>query len=447
MGNYKNGDYIFIRIQESNGYIDSTFGIGGYSIGDLFSLGTSFETSILTSNGNILSFTERPNNFAIFDSSGSYIINSIDESCDSFETNKYSLYPMSPKLKLNNLNNIVLASSCSKEISGSQTSGYILAYFNEKGILDTSINSGKIFFYPDFSSYNHNSNTVIEDNGNILFSDYTQGNISRFHKDLTIDSSFGTNGVYVLPNSLFIDDISTVIKVKDGSYYLSGNKQSNIILLKLTSNGILDNTFNGSGYKIIDYNSQSDYIILNSISLAQDSITDKLILSFNTSSFNNNIKSVTYRLNLNGSIDNSFGVNGKTLLRDADGILGLKKIHIQSNGKILLLFNKYVNNIPHPYIVRLNGNLISEVNTNLRGDKIVFYPNPTKNYLFLNTNLPSESKIKIYNSLGVICYEDIISTQQGNQTLTFNISSLESGVYFVEFHLTNKIISSKFVKQ
>ncbi|MBI3517843.1 MAG: T9SS type A sorting domain-containing protein [Bacteroidetes bacterium] len=79
--------------------------------------------------------------------------------------------------------------------------------------------------------------------------------IARYNNDLTVDNTFGTNGNVLLAFGIDAQARSVALQ-SDGKIVVVGHSISSLqsIVLRLNSNGTLDNTFFSSGYKLSPYN-------------------------------------------------------------------------------------------------------------------------------------------------------------------------------------------------
>ncbi len=79
-----------------------------------------------------------------------------------------------------------------------------------------------------------------------------------------------------------------------------------------------------------------------------------------------------------------------------------------------------------------------------------FYPNPTVDFINIEFNATenSESTVTIYNLNGLKVSSRNVQLSEGNNMIKEDVSSLASGVYFIQFYNTNnnETISKKFVK-
>ena len=70
--------------------------------------------------------------------------------------------------------------------------------------------------------------------------------ISRYNSDGTIDNSFGTNGSYIM-STIGEGRITSLVLQTDGKIVAGGRWNNKPLVLRLSTNGVLDNTFNSNG--------------------------------------------------------------------------------------------------------------------------------------------------------------------------------------------------------
>jgi len=148
-----------------------------------------------------------------------------------------------------------------------------LFYFSQNSYLDTSFNGSGKFFLDTVFQYPNNSTEYITDvveqpDGKVIclgtshsssgFFEPIFGTVFRLNIDGTLDSSFGNNGVfrystYMAQKNLF-NVTSKILLQNDGSMIISGagyeegsNLNSDIVFLKINSDGLLDTTFGING--------------------------------------------------------------------------------------------------------------------------------------------------------------------------------------------------------
>ncbi len=127
--------------------------------------------------------------------------------------------------------------------------------------------------------------------------------IYKFNESGILDSTFGSNGAarIDLGNK---ESLSSIVVKTDGSIYCGGTRSDKMIYFKLTSQGVLDYTFDTNGYKTItNYpvsyfgylipNENGDYYL---VGLYRDTNAYGIL--------------ITTKVNENGVVDTSFGNNG-----------------------------------------------------------------------------------------------------------------------------------------
>ncbi|PWN63653.1 hypothetical protein C1631_022040 [Chryseobacterium phosphatilyticum] len=129
--------------------------------------------------------------------------------------------------------------------------------------------------------------------------------ISKLNANGTVDSSFGNNGETLI-NDYYTPVDSQLTKQADGKLLIFGFNTDGAAIARLTSNGQLDTTFGINGISKIA-NVFSD---ANGVGYGLYLQNDKIIIYGWTIEGPYNYYESIYRLNNDGSIDNTFGNNG-----------------------------------------------------------------------------------------------------------------------------------------
>jgi len=149
----------------------------------------------------------------------------------------------------------------------------------------------------------------------------------------SLDVNFGINGLDTL--SLGADATMKAMAVQgDGKIVQAGDysigQTKDILLLRYTVNGHPDSSFGINGIVVTDLNSTNDYA--NAISVQTDG---KIIVAGYT--VKNNLESfLLVRYQVNGTIDSSFGVNGKVITSAVPGDSRVNTMAIQKDGRIVV---------------------------------------------------------------------------------------------------------------
>ncbi len=201
-----------------------------------------------------------------------------------------------------------------------------------------------------------------------------------------IDTTFGDGGIVINKLPLTSQVATSVAVQQDGKIIVGGYRGVDqgaddwFILLRLNTNGTLDNTFGTGG--IVAHHVRNDNDLLNSIAIQPDG----KIIAAGSSWYNGNSDACLVRYNSDGSLDNSFGDNGvviTVLSVDQDVI---RSIALQNDDKIVAAgFNK-----GHGFIARYNINGSLDSTFGLGG----IAPSPHNDYdFFYAVQIQTDGKI------------------------------------------------------
>lgn len=226
---------------------------------------------------------------------------------------------------------------------------FALARYNPDGSLDTSFgNSGKVITTFNFFADEVINAMVIQPDGKILvaggfnqhfFTPDTGLALARYETNGVLDASFGSGGIVTTDFSGNGGFGYGLLLQPDGKIVAAGTSLASFALARLTTNGVLDTTFNGSGIlrtAVGAYGTFFGSAVAYAVGYEAGDNTpqnpDKIIaagtaaIGFGLSGF------AAARYKLDGSLDNSFDGDGTvTNVFDPNGIF------IQSYGQALLL--------------------------------------------------------------------------------------------------------------
>jgi uncharacterized delta-60 repeat protein len=177
--------------------------------------------------------------------------------------------------------------------------------------------------------------------------------VMRFKADGTRDNSFGTNGVVIANNGFFHDRAYAAAIQPDGKIVVSGYAfGDDFFTIRLNPNGSLDPSFGWGGKVTTDFAGFNDQA--HGVHLQGDKI---VVTGWAATGEDNAAKQfAAVRYLSNGSVDTSYGTNGKVMIpmaTDADGNGSL----IQPDGKVIIAGRTL--NSPGVYgvgLARLNTN-------------------------------------------------------------------------------------------
>ncbi len=137
-----------------------------------------------------------------------------------------------------------------------------------------------------------------------------------FSQDGELDLSFATNGIYNPTNLNFRGSLLDLSVDESNNIFISGNvvnsdETISIIVLKLLPNGVLDTSFGNNGSARVHYNPTA-YVSKNIVLE-----NGKIILVGWISANNNDL--LIIGLNADGSLDSNFGDNGRVIMDSGFG--------------------------------------------------------------------------------------------------------------------------------
>ncbi|HET8804098.1 MAG TPA: T9SS type A sorting domain-containing protein, partial [Aequorivita sp.] len=185
-------------------------------------------------------------------------------------------------------------------------------------------------------------------------------------------------------------------------------------IIRLLPNGDFDTSFGNNGTVEIESDIFTCFKILTQ--------TDEKIIVFGvTFGFEPDFNR-TYRLNPDGSLDNTFGTNGYTALyfEGAD-------IAFQEDGKLLVAGNTffYGSSGENFVIARLNNDSLGIYE--FEKNRITIYPNPSNGIFTIEREFSETSNYQITDITG----KTIASGELGDKQTQIDLSSAQSGVYFL----------------
>jgi uncharacterized delta-60 repeat protein len=334
-----NYDFCIARFN-SNGTLDTSFGSSGIVIQDIGSSDDYGHSLAIQPDGKILlsgaCYDGSNIDFCIarFKSDGTLDINFGNSGKLTLDIGSSSDFGYS--LAIQSDGKILLGGYC---YNGSNND-FCIARFNSNGTLDTSFGSSGIVIQPIGSSDDYGYSLVIQPDGKILLGGICQGVsnndfcIARFNSNGTLDTSFGSSGIVIQPIGSS-DDIGYSLAIQsDGKILLGGycytGSYYDLCIARYNSNGTLDTTFGSSGKVIQPISSSYDDVY--SLAIQPDG---KILLGGFCYNGSNGDFCIA-RFNSNGTLDTSFGTNGKVTQPIGSSIDEGYSLVIQPDGKILL---------------------------------------------------------------------------------------------------------------
>lgn len=227
-----------------------------------------------------------------------------------------------------------------------------MARLNTDGSLDTTFNLNII-------PTNWIQRTLIQPDGKILIAgsfNYTNGRIARLNADGSLDSSFNIGSTNDQVESMLLQPDGKIIL---GGQFLNFNGSGKNNIIRFNSDGSIDTSFN-LGLNLTHDN--GGVKLIGSISTMSIQPDGKIIIGGWFDNFNGTVRNNIARLNVDGSLDQTFAPITTTSTSDSGAGFNVTASVIQSDGKIIIggQFTTY-DGIPTNIVIRLNNNLLPPI--------------------------------------------------------------------------------------
>jgi uncharacterized delta-60 repeat protein len=217
---------------------------------------------------------------------------------------------------------------------------FALVRYNTDGTLDSSFGTGGKVITAIGTSSDVASSLAIQTDGKIIAAGFTYSMnedfaLVRYNTDGTLDNTFGVGGKVITQIASGSDFLSAIAIQSDGKIVAVGSsKNSNLTnpeftLIRYDSDGSLDNTFGTGGIVTTVIGNSSAH----AVALQPDG---RIVVAGQGGTPNNDFALARY--NTNGTLDTSFGTNGiiRTTITGTSSDIA-EALVIQSNGKIVAI--------------------------------------------------------------------------------------------------------------
>ena len=232
---------------------------------------------------------------------------------------------------------------------------------SQPGSLDNSFGNGGIVTAPLTSHGESGYAAAIQADGKILvagFQDVSGSQnfaIARYNTNGSLDNSFGAGGLALFDAGTDSDAAWTIALQDDGKILLGGSVYNQLTtvddyaLVRLNSDGTPDNTFGTGGLVMTDIDGNWD----NAYDMVLQ--TDGKILLAGEGYINSNRKVCVVRYNTDGTLDASFGAGGIAINVIGCGEERTRAIALQADGRIIAAgyFNEGIDD--QAFVTRFNS--------------------------------------------------------------------------------------------
>jgi uncharacterized delta-60 repeat protein len=286
-------------------------------------------------------------------------------------------------------------------------------------------------------------NTVATGNQDLMVVKLTENGI--------FDTTFGTNGRTNIDFGAYYEYVSNVFIKPNNKIVVVGFSGTGISFTQLDGNGRLDATFSGDGKNIVSIRVPSHYSLGTDYAYGgiQTSILpNNQYLIFSSTKRNDNTSNtydlVVTRINENSTLDVTFGANGVFLYETIAESKYAYNMHFQSDGKVLLMTQGLNNSsLYFGNVFRYLHQYSPNVGIkDLSPDQndIKIFPNPFVEALEIKATKAIQ-KIDIYNLDG----KKIKTVHPPINQI--DLSNLINGFYMLKIYCNSEIIFKKVIKQ
>ncbi len=256
--------------------------------------------------------------------------------------------------------------SGSIDLPSSQDTSFALLRYNADGSVDPTFGNAGTVVTNIGSNDDQAYAIALQSDGKIVAagrrgiqiepSQQRKGNVAlaRYNPDGSLDATFGDGGKVINDFGQGLESYAIALMIQpDGKIIIAGESRYEFLVARYNSDGTLDTTFGGSGFRHANFSSNWDG--------AADALLqpDGKIVLVGWSTLNSPYDSFALvRFNPDGSFDQGFGEGGEVLMPDRGD---LNAVVLQSDGKLIALGSSSFTNDPTFKLFRFeeNGSLDS----------------------------------------------------------------------------------------
>ena len=317
--------------------------------------------------------------------------------------------------------------------------------FNNDGTLDNTFDVDGIVVTDLGSLYDFANSLVIQNDGKIVVTAYSKTQatrglmvIVRYNSDGSLDNTFDQDGkLYTIivnssarTNSMVLQSDQKLVL---GAATDNGNGLG-YVLARYNTDGSVDTTFDLDGYV---FSSSFGSFIELAYTVALQSDEKILVTGYRSDASGQNF--MIKRYHKDGSIDDSFGQQGKVITDFGNADDEAKAIALQSDDKIIVAGISFHAGVTDFAIARYNNMITSTKKVGDKKIQISVFPNPTSKYLNISLNNDDHFNFEIVNAVGVV-------VMKGKNTQQIDVSNLKEGPYLLSIRYKHNVYCQKWIK-
>lgn len=326
--------------------------------------------------------------------------------------------------------------------------------YNSNGSLDTSFDSDGFVTTPIGIDIDEIRSLLVQPDGKIVavgYSSFSVGNnefaVVRYNSNGSLDTTFGVNGILHTGFGSNVARAYAAALQSDGKILVGGHSFNgsdfDLAILRLNTDGSFDNSFGTNGKVTTAIGSYSDQI------WSMDLQPDGKIVVAGSSNTGSNAVTADFslaRYNTDGTLDNTFGTNGKVTTAIGSSYDVCFSVKIQVDGKIVLAgwSNSALSSDDFALVRYHSAAQSTEVLESSLETTMRVYPNPTSGKIHLDAqHLIGE--ITVYNVIGEKVFVTTNVRPQVSQLI--DLSGQPRGVYFMKMDEGGKRSTTMIVVQ
>jgi uncharacterized delta-60 repeat protein len=437
-----------------DGTLDNSFGVGGKLLIILGNASSSAHSIAIQADGKILL-------------AGSYYINSNPELClirltaDGIPDNTFNnggfVFLSSwtgMRVVLQPDGKIIVSGSYYVPGSPTNKANFGVVRYNSNGIIDNSFGTnGQVI--TDVGGRDLVTGLALQPDGKIVVTGYRDNNYIvavRYMSSGNLDYSFGSGGKsYITIGDGQDCGAAGMTLQSDGKILIVGQYTTqtyarNFIIVRLNSNGTLDNSFAGNGKKGVNFNGFDFGYAIAQQANGKIVVVGQTLHDMNSTQY----QFALCRLNIDGSLDNNFGDAGKVAVGWTDYMAVGNSVAIQANGRIVaagisgsdigvMRFLASGSNQVNAQTPEAEQTITPELSSSIR-----IYPNPASNQLQVSGLIQDGPTILTVMDISGKTLMSKIVVAQSNYAI--DISGLAPGNYLLMITGNKKQQSIPFIK-